>query len=163
MQTKRKFAHELYPHAEEGQTRPLAVEVPYLYAMATGLNVWGTDWFDLTGGTDDQRRLAHRRIDSMVAARHKALIADALLQGLSGDEAWSWADSRAWDESGEWVAERAEHYGIDYSAIKPYPILSEPDEHQHLVLDDRLGHITKRVSGKESECAECCEPLDGAK
>ena len=25
--TKRRYAHELYPHAEEGETRPLEVEV----------------------------------------------------------------------------------------------------------------------------------------
>jgi hypothetical protein len=27
--TKRRYAHELYPHGEEGGTRSLEVEVPY--------------------------------------------------------------------------------------------------------------------------------------
>ena len=33
MRTKRRYAHELYPHAGEYEVRPLAVEVPYLYAQ----------------------------------------------------------------------------------------------------------------------------------
>ena len=37
--TIRRYAHEMYPHAEEGETRALAVEVPYLYARAVGLDV----------------------------------------------------------------------------------------------------------------------------
>ena len=44
--TIRRYAHEMYPHAEEGETRALAVEVPYLYAKAVGLDVWGTGWDD---------------------------------------------------------------------------------------------------------------------
>lgn len=41
--TKRRYAHELYPH-EEGTIRPLEVEVPYLYARALGLEIGGTSW-----------------------------------------------------------------------------------------------------------------------
>lgn len=29
-----RFAHELYPGPSEGETRPLADEIPYLYAWA---------------------------------------------------------------------------------------------------------------------------------
>ena len=32
--TIRRYAHEIYPHGNEGETRDLAVEVPYLYARA---------------------------------------------------------------------------------------------------------------------------------
>ena len=34
--TKRRYAHELFPHPDECEVRPLAVEVPYLYARAIG-------------------------------------------------------------------------------------------------------------------------------
>lgn len=77
MNTKRKYAHELYPHPAEGEVRPLAVEVPYLYARA----------------------------------------------------------------------------------VKPYPCGPEPDQHDHLGDADARGWRTvNRVDGKESECADCCEP-----
>ena len=42
--SKRRYAHELYPHAEDWQTRPLTVEVPYLYARAIGYSISGTSW-----------------------------------------------------------------------------------------------------------------------
>lgn len=44
MGTIRKYAHELYPHAAEGEVRPLAVEVPYLYARMVGLSPFDTGW-----------------------------------------------------------------------------------------------------------------------
>ena len=40
--TKRRYAHELYPHADEFEVRKLAVEVPYLYARAIGFEIEGT-------------------------------------------------------------------------------------------------------------------------
>ena len=161
MQTKRKFAHEFYPHPEEGQTRPLAVEVPYLYARAIGMEVHGTDWHDLFDSDDKaQQRLAVGRTNHMIAARRLALIADALLQGLSGDEAWEWADQRGWDESGEWVTERAAHYGVPFNDIKPYPIVAEASTHTHWTDPDAKGWRTfiETVPCPESECPDCCEP-----
>lgn len=44
--TKRRYAHELYPHAEEWETPLLEVEVPYPYARAIGFDVLETGWFD---------------------------------------------------------------------------------------------------------------------
>ena len=44
--TKRRYAHELYPHAAEGDIRPLDVEVPYRIARAVGFDVQGTGWLN---------------------------------------------------------------------------------------------------------------------
>lgn len=169
--TIRKFAHEFYPHADESEVRPLEVEVPYLYAMATGHNVFGTDWYDLWSvelkESDPDRaaltiRLTTARTMEMIYLRQRALLADALLQGLVGQEAWAWAESRM-DEAGEWVYERAEHYGVPIEQIKPYPVVDEPDDHDHRDEPDERGWRTlHRVDGKESECLECTVPANGA-
>lgn len=170
--TKRRYAHKLYPHPEEWEVQPLATAVPYLYARFVGLNVQGTDWFDL-GRTPEARkdehgnfrpefRLASARTMEMIAARSAALHADALLQGLAGTEAWEWAESRAADESGECAYERAVHYGVPIDDIKPYPVISETEHHDHYGVSDIRGWRTvNRVDGKESECDECTEPAEG--
>lgn len=167
--TIRRFAHELYPHPGEWEIQPLAQAVPYLYARAVGLNVHGTDWFDLWRPehkqTEPERaeltiRLTTARTLEMVAARSAALHADALLQGLSGSEAWEWAESRAADETGEWVYERAVFYGVPVEQIKPYPVLAERDQHDHLDDPDARGWRTvHRIDGKESECPDCTETV----
>ena len=153
--TIRRYAHEMYPHAEEGETRALAVEVPYLYAQAIGLNVWGTGWSDV-----EPRQLMAARTQQLVYARREAFMADAMLQGLTGDEAWTWADLRAWDETGEWVYERAMHYGVPVERIKPYPCGPEPDRHDHMAsTGDVMGDgIITRIDCPESECPTCTEP-----
>lgn len=150
--TKRRYAHELYPHAEEWETRPLAVEVPYLYARAVGLEVMGTGWSDMRG---DALKETNARVMDLIAASRLALLADALLQGLTGDEAWQWADVRHWaDAVGDFVFERAVHYGVPVDRIKPYPCGPEPDHHDHYVNGSRR---VNRVTGKESECPDCTE------
>jgi hypothetical protein len=165
LKTKRKYAHELYPHPEEAEVRPLEVEVPYLYAQAVAFNVWGTGWFDAFPGGHEKgsteyvvaAQMTTGRTLLLIAHRQRALLADALLQGLSGQEAWEWAESRV-DESGEWACERAEHYGVDIQAIKPYPCGPEPDHHDHFGEPDARGwREVTRTPGKESDCAECCE------
>lgn len=158
--TKRRFAHELYPHAEEGETRPLRIEVPYLYARATGLDVWGTNWSDMVEG--DALSIATDRLISLIDARRLALLADALHQGLTGDDAWTWAVERN-DETGELVYERAVHYGVPVDRIKPYPCGPEPDHHNHYGEPDIRGwRIADRVDCKESECPDCTEDATGA-
>ena len=153
-QTKRRYAHELYPHGAEGEVRPLEVEVPYLYARALGLEIDGTSWFDV-----QPRSVAADRTWHLVDARHRAFAADALFQGLSGEEAWQWAEQRAMEESGEIVWERAAHYGVDQDAIKPYLCGEEPDHHSHYgEPDDRGYRWGSRQQGKESECEECTVP-----
>ena len=163
MNTIRKYAHELYPHPAEGEVRPLAVEVPYLYARMVGLSPFDTGW-GAAPWRDD--KWAHEATVSrtvlLIEARSKALLADALLQGMAGDEAWKWAEDRAADESGEIAGDRAAHYGIPFHRIKPYPCGPEPDRHDHWGEPDSRGWRTgTRVEGKESECADCCEPEVG--
>lgn len=163
--TKRRYAHELYPHPDEWEVRPLAVDVPYLYAQAIGFEPGGTGWFELLGEgtTPEQHRLAGDRTMALLRQRHLALIADTLHQGLTGDEAWKWAEERAAEESGEWIVERCEVYGVDYNAIKPYPCGPEPDHHDHYGPPDSRGwRQVFRTVGKESECPDCTETIEGS-
>lgn len=169
MKTKRKYAHELYPHnPSEHDVRPLNVEVTYLYAQAIGLNVWGTGWFDAFPGGHDKGTTEYTVAAQMTAYRtllllgHRrdALLADALHQGFTGQEAWTWAESRM-DEEGSWIYERAVHHGVDVEAIRPYPCGPEPDHHDHYGEKDSNGFRgVKRAEGPESECVDCCEPID---
>lgn len=157
--TKRRYAHELYPHPDEWEVQPLEVAVPYLYARAIGLDVHGSGWME--SKTKEDYRAAGDRTSLMIAARSAALHADALLQGLAGTEAWQWAEERASDETGEWIGERARHYGIDWNAIKPYLCGEEPNHHDHHDDPDAHGwRIVRRVDGKESECLGCTEPVE---
>lgn len=157
--TKRRYAHELYPHAEEREIRPLATEVPHLYARMVGLDVSGTSWIDMREG--DALKLSMERTLSLLDARRIALLGDALLQGLTGDEAWAWADQRSWDETGEIAYERARHYGVEPDRIKPYPCGPEPDHHYHHAEPDAQGwRVATRVDGKESDCVDCTEPVE---
>lgn len=157
MQTKRKYAHELYPPADEWEVRPLSVEVPYLYARALGYGIWGTGWID----ADPQE--SRDRILQLLNARNMALLADAIHQGMTGDEAWAWAAER-YDEAGEIVYDRALHYGVPDSLIKPYPCGPEPTTHYHMEsTGDVMGIGLVTVIGcPESECETCTEPVDVA-
>lgn len=152
--TKRRYAHELYPHGNEYETRPLAVEVPYLYARADGLDIHGTGWFEADG------KESGHRVHQMLDARMIAFLADALLQGLTGDEAWQWADQRAMEEDGSWVYERAEHYGVNPDLIKPYPCGPKLNHHDHFAEPDARGwRIVTRAPGAEDDCEECTEAM----
>lgn len=154
--TKRRYAHELYPHGEEFEVRPLEIEVPYLYARAIGFDVQSTSWFENHG------RAAVDRTNQLLDARHIALMADAMHQGLTGQEAWAWAETRM-DDSGEWIYERAEHYGVPIAGIKPYACGPEPDHHDHYeAIPGVTWQKVHRMQGKESECEECTEPVEEA-
>lgn len=163
--TIRRYAHELYPEGPEGESRPLAVEVPYLLARTLGLSVWGTSWSEMLKTTepDEVRRVAFDRSVEFCQTGQIAMLADALLQGMCGQEAWDWAEGRSQgDNLGEWAYERAVHYGIDPHLIKPYPCGPEPAHHDHMestgtVLGD--GIIT-RINCAESECPDCTEPIE---
>jgi hypothetical protein len=157
--TKRRYAHELYPAGDEWEVRPLAVEVPRLYARAMGFEVDGTGWYELLGGSDEDKRQVGNRTVQLVDQRHIAFLADAMAQGLTGDIAWTWAEEHARDESGELAWERAEHYGVRVQAIKPYPCGPEPLHHDHFTnQEDRHGIVTV-VDGPESTCLVCTEPV----
>lgn len=159
--TKRRYAHELYPHPTEFEVRPLSVDVPYLYAQALGYEVSGTRWYDM--GTPEEARRSMERTMALIRQREIALVADALAQGMARDEAWQWAQERSNEESGEWIWERGVIYGVDPDAIRPYPCGDEPDSHDHLSERDARGFATvTRVQGKESECDECTEPVPPA-
>lgn len=156
--TKRRYAHELHPGTEE--TRPLAAELPHLYARAMGFEVDGTGWYDLLSGDTDQSRVASNRILQLLDARRIAFLADALAQGLAGDAAWAWADQYASDEDGELAWERAEHYGVRPQAIKPYPCGPVPDEHEHYSNQEERYGVVTRVPGPEDACPDCTEPIE---
>jgi hypothetical protein len=155
-ETKRRYAHELYPHPDEWEVQPLAEAVPYLYARAIGLDVWGTGWFDLRDENGVVARESFDRTNLMIAARHAALHADALLQGLAGEEAWKWAEERGNDETGEWIYDRAVHYGVPVDWIRRYACGPEPRKHDHAGPKDRHGwRSVTTVDGPESECEDC--------
>lgn len=155
--TKRRYAHELYPHAEEGETRPLAVEVPYSYARAIGFDIHGTGWSEMR---EEELKFAGQRTHIMQAARHIAYLADALHQGLNGEEAWAWADARAGEYEGEILWERATHYGVPVEEIKPYPCGPEVGHHNHWGEPDAHGwRPSEYIVGKESECPDCTEEI----
>ncbi|MEO9246447.1 hypothetical protein ABDK96_01985 [Citricoccus nitrophenolicus] len=151
--TKRRFAHELYPQAEEWETRPLEVEVPCLYARALGFVPWGTGWFN----APVKESVAHTH--HLIYNQEIALMADALLQGMTGQEAWKWVNDHMTDD-GELVTERAMHYGVNPEQIKPYPCGPDPDHHDHMAEPDARGWRTvTRVEGPEDQCLDCTEPV----
>ncbi|ARC56009.1 hypothetical protein AS850_02840 [Frondihabitans sp. 762G35] len=153
--TKRRYAHELFPHADEGETRPLDEEVPYLYARALGLDIFGTSWMEV-----EPRSTAGNRIVEFLQAARIAFLADALLSDMVGEEAWQWADMRSNEEASEFLYERALEYGVDPEVIKPYPCGPEPDHHDHYDAPDSRGwRVVHRADGPESECLECTEPI----
>ena len=150
--TKRRYAHELYPHPDEMEIRALAVEVPYLYARAIGLETSGTSWVDV------DVEAAVQRTAELMDARRIALLADAIHQGLAGGDAWKWVESRYWDYEGSAVWKRARHYGVPVDLIKPYQCGPEPDHHYHHGPPDERGWREAIVVREpESECVECTE------
>lgn len=82
--TIRRYAHELYPHADDFERRPLETEVPYLYARAHGIDIYGTG-YAMCFTDMDARREFQNRVMIMLHARAVALLADALYQGLAGE------------------------------------------------------------------------------
>jgi hypothetical protein len=155
--TKRRYAHELYPHPADDEIRPLSVEVPYLYARAVGFQVHGTGWFGQTG-SPEKAQIALGRTEAVINAREIAFLADALLQGLAGEAAWRWAAEYASDETGELAYDRAAHYKVRIDDIKPYPCGDDPSYHDHLGEPDSGGWRTvTRAPGAEDDCEECTE------
>lgn len=164
--TKRRYASEIYPYADEWEVRPLSVEVPHRYAEMVGTAALWTGWFDLVStypkGSPEASiaaQLSMSRIAQHLLSAEVACLADALSQGMTGDEAWSWAMTRVIDDM-ELAYERAAHYGIPFERIKPYPCGPEPDDHDHKGDPAPGGrHYVNRVNGKESECPDCTEPV----
>ena len=153
--TKRRYAHELFPHPVEFEVRKLEEEVPYLYARAFGLLPEGTGW----SRAEPQERDA--RADEWQRARHLAHLADALLQGRTGQSAWNWATERTEAQTDMYLLGRASHYGVDPDKIRPYPCGPAPDHHDHLEphpLYENL-QLVHRIPGTEDDCPDCTEPV----
>lgn len=151
--TKRRYAHELYPHAEEYEVRPLAVEVPYLYARAIGMEVNGTGWFD----AENPARID--RTHQMLDARHIALMADTMLQGLTGHAAHEWVEGHR-DHEGEMFFDAAIKHVPNYADIKPYPCGPKRTTHDHTGPYGPSGWATvTRAPGSEDECEDCTEEV----
>lgn len=153
--TKRRYAHELYPHAEEFEVRALEEEVPYLYALAIGLLPDGTGWHDAS----PEQTAA--RASEWLRARHLAHLADALLQGMTGQDAWDWATGRMQAQTDMYLLGRASHYGVDPDKIKPYPCGPTPEHHDHLEPHPQYENvqIVHRIPGTEDDCPDCTEPV----
>lgn len=160
--TIRRYAHELYPHPQEWEVRDLTVEVPYRYAIALGREPGGTGWCDLLlDGSPGAVREASERTMAYIRAAELAFLADAIHQGLTGQTAWEWAQERVagGDAVGEWLYERATHYGVPAEHVKPYPCGPTPDHHDHMASTGNvLGTgIVTRAPGPEDECDACTQ------
>ncbi|PPH51220.1 hypothetical protein [Rathayibacter sp. AY1E1] len=153
--TKRRYAYELFPEPEEGATHSLADGMPHLYARAIGFSVQDTGWTDI-----EPRTRAGDRVMQMLSYAQIAFLADALLQGMTGDDAWRWADAKANEEAGEWLWERAEVYGVDPEQIKPYPCGPEPEHHYHFDPARPGTRYVVRADMPESKCELCTEPVE---
>ena len=84
---------------------------------------------------------------------------EKIIEALPNDHISIEALAVAYEQVGD--HDRAKHYGVPVEKIKPYPVLDEPDRHDHYGEPDARGWRTvTRVEGRESECPECCEPDD---
>lgn len=167
--TRRKYAADLYPHADECEVRDLAIEVPYRHADFVGHGTDGTGWHDLlrlfepgSVGRSVAAQLTMARIRLLMHKAEIAALADALSRGMTGDEAWRWAMSRAMGEM-DAIYERAVDLGIPVVDIKPYPCGPEPGHHDHRIPSESGGgwYRLQRVPGPESACEDCTTE-DGA-
>lgn len=153
--TKRRYAYELFPEPDEGAAHSLADGMAYLYARAIGFSVQDTGWTEI-----EPRTRAGDRVMQMLSYAQLAFLADALLQGMAGEEAWFWADQKSNEEVGEWLWERAVVYGVDPEQIKPYPCGPEPDHHYHFDPARPGTRYLARAEVPESKCEKCTEPVE---
>ena len=110
--SEKRYAHEVVPHPQEREMKPLEYLARYHYAQAQG-------WVAavLGSGGDEIDRLA---VAQFLGHAHLGLLHDALAQGIEGQEAADWAAHRHHAESAEIVWERGDHYGVDMDSIKAY-------------------------------------------
>ena len=110
------YAHELVPHPDEGETKPLDYLARYHYAQA---QAWHLAFADVI---DDPGPRLDFALGQYLRHAHLALLHDALAQGMGGQEAADWASQRNHSESAEWIWERGVAYGLDPDQIRPYRV-----------------------------------------
>lgn len=113
MSTEAKYAHQVIPHPDEGEKAPLETLVRYHYAQAEG---WIGAFSDAINAGDYGIKGADFALASFMGHMHRALLFDALAQGLSGQAVADWAGERNHSEAAEWIWERAAVYGLDLEA-----------------------------------------------
>lgn len=159
--TKRRLAHELFPHPDEGEVRSLAIDAPYELARAIGLDL-DREWHELLDTRNRaDTRAATERTSAFITAARLALLADALHRGLAGQEAWEAAMGPSGDTLDEWVWLRACEHGIPVDKIKPYNILDGAKSHDHWTKPEGTGWWTlaARLPIPEDDCMDCTEPI----
>lgn len=112
--SEKKYAHEIIPHPEEGEAKPLDYLVRYHYAQAQGWHLAFAEVLDEPGPRFD---LA---LSQYLHHAHLGFLHDALHQGWAGQAAVDWVADRNHSESAEWVWERAIECGLSPDEIKPY-------------------------------------------
>ena len=112
--TEKKYAHEIMPHPEEGEAKPLDYLVRYHYAQAMAWHLTFADVLDSPGPRFD---LA---LSQYLHHAHLGFLHDALRQGMDGQEAVGWVADRNHSESVEWVWERAVACDLNPDEIKAY-------------------------------------------
>lgn len=113
--TDLKYAHDIEPHPEEGEAVPLETLARYHYAQA---QAWHLAFADAIG--TDGMPAADFPLSQYLGHSHRALIFDALAQGLNGQEVANWSSTRNHSESAEWIWERGVVYGLNPEEIRPY-------------------------------------------
>jgi GNAT superfamily N-acetyltransferase len=131
-----KYAHELYPHTEEGAHAPLDYLTRYHLTRALGMQA--TD----VNADDFAQSVARFLPEAQVA-----LLYVALNRGLSGQDAADFVSERyVGDGIGEWLWQYAVEMGIDPERIKPYAARRSPqptpivltDQHRRNALRDAI-------------------------
>ena len=110
--TTKKYAHEIVPHLDEGETKPLDYLVRYHYAQA---QAWHLSFAEAINSGDFDFPLSQ-----YLGHAHLAFLHDSLAQGMSGQEAADWASERTHSESCELVWERANACGLPVDEIGAY-------------------------------------------
>lgn len=122
-----KYAHEIVPHPDEGESRPLGTVVRYHYAQALA---WHLAFAEVIRVGELGPRLDFA-LSQYLSHTHLAFLHDALAQGLADQGAADWAAVRIHPESPELVWERAVHYGLDPDEIRAYETTREAKGDNH--------------------------------
>src|SRR3546814_8474653 len=84
--------------------------VRYHYSQA---QAWHLSFSEAIGEAAYGAAGADFTLSQYLGHAHRALIFDALAQGLVGQEAADWSSVRNHSESADWIWERGAHYGLN--------------------------------------------------